>query len=132
MTTDPVEHAPPPDEPPGRRAPGWLEDDVLAALWAAAEPMTPAMVQSALSRRLAYTTVMTVLQRLHDKGVVRRERVGRAYEYRPVVEAAELAARQMRSALDRGRNRAAVLQHFVAALSPEDEGLLTELLGGAG
>jgi len=113
----------------GRHAPGWLENEVLAALWAASGPMTPAMVQEALPRELAYTTVMTVLHRLHAKGLVERRRTGRAYAYRPVIDAAELAARQMRSALDRGQSHAAVLQRFVAGLSTEDERVLHDLLG---
>ena len=115
----------------GRRAPGWLESEVLATLWTRAEPMTPSMVQAELPRDLAYTTVMTVLQRLHAKGLLRRSRVGRAFAYEPVVDAAELAAQQMRRALDRGRDRAAVLQRFLAGLSPEDEGVLHELLDGS-
>jgi len=116
--------------PRGRHAPGWLENEVLAALWAASGPMTPAMVQEALPRELAYTTVMTVLHRLHTKGLVDRQRSGRAFAYQPVVDAAELAARQMRSALDRSRDRAAVLQRFIAGLSTEDERVLHGLLGG--
>lgn len=116
------------DQMDGRRAPGWLESEVLAALWGGAEPMTPSMVQAALPRDLAYTTVMTVLQRLHGKGLLRRHRAGRAFAYEPVIDAAELAAQQMRSALDRGSDRAAVLQRFLSGLSSEDEGILHELL----
>ena len=112
------------------RAGGWLQDEVLATLWAAAGPMTPAMVQAALPRDLAYTTVLTVLQRLHAKGVVQRERAGKAYAYSPLIEVAELAAREMRVALDRSDDRSAVLQRFLAGLSAEDEGLLHELLTG--
>ncbi|MGH7749270.1 MAG: BlaI/MecI/CopY family transcriptional regulator, partial [Candidatus Dormibacteria bacterium] len=114
----------------GRHAPGWLENEVLAALWAGSGPMTPAMVQEALPRELAYTTVMTVLHRLHTKGLVDRQRRGRAFAYQPVIDAAELAARQMRSALDRGQSRTAVLQRFVAGLSAEDERVLHGLLSG--
>jgi predicted transcriptional regulator len=132
MTRDHLKSPQATEEWDGRRAPGWLETEVLATLWVATEPMTPAMVQASLSRELAYTTVMTVLQRLHAKGLVRRWRSGRAYAYQPAVDAAEFAARQMRSALDRGRDRAAVLQRFVAGLSNEDEVLLHDLLGGAG
>ncbi len=110
------------------RPPGWLVAEILASLWASDEPMTPAMVQAALPRALAYTTVLTVLQRLHAKGVVERQRHGRAYAYTPVVAAAQRAAEEMRAALDSGRDRAAVLQHFIAALSAEDESILQQLL----
>jgi len=115
----------------GRRGPGWLENEVLTALWTAGGSLTPAMVQEALPRELAYTTVMTVLHRLHTKGLVERQRRGRAYAYHPIFDSAELAARQMRSALDRGQSRTAVLQRFVAGLSTEDERVLHDLLGSA-
>ena len=117
----------PSDDEGSHRAPGWLVAE-LAGLWAAPEPMTPAMVQAALPRTLAYTTVMTVLQRLHAKGIVARQRQGRAYAYRPVVAPAEMAAQRMREALDGGRDRAAVLQHFVSSLSVEEEATLQQLL----
>ena len=51
-----------------RRASGSLESEVLAALWAAERPLTTAEVAEALDSGLAYTTVQTILARLHDKG----------------------------------------------------------------
>ena len=112
----------------GRRARGTLEQEVVAALAAAREPMTPAQVRDQLGRDLAYTTVMTVLARLSDKGLVTRERVGRAYAYRAVRDEAEVTARQMQRLLDAGDDRAAVLSRFVGVLSDDDERLLTDLL----
>ena len=112
----------------GRRARGTLEQEVVAALAAAREPMTPAQVRDQLGRDLAYTTVMTVLARLSDKGLVTRERVGRAYAYRAVRDEAEVTARQMQRLLDAGDDRAAVLSRFVGVLSDDDEQLLIELL----
>ena len=53
-----------------RRRSGELEGEVLAALWASAEPLVPAEVQDAVGGGLAYTTVMTILVRLHEKGVI--------------------------------------------------------------
>jgi predicted transcriptional regulator len=61
-----------------RRAPGRLEAEVLRTLMLAAEPMTAAEVRSALDNRLAYTTVLTVLSRLADKGLAIKQRRGRA------------------------------------------------------
>ena len=112
----------------GRRARGTLEQEVFAALAAAREPMTPAQVRDQLGRDLAYTTVMTVLARLSDKGLVTRERVGRAYAYRAVRDEAEVTARQMQRLLDAGDDRAAVLSRFVGVLSDDDEQLLIDLL----
>jgi predicted transcriptional regulator len=112
----------------GRCARGTLEQEIVAALAAARRPMTPAQVRDQLGRDLAYTTVMTVLARLAEKGLVTRERVGRAYAYRAVRDEAEITARQMQRLLDAGDDRAAVLSRFVGVLSDDDEQLLIELL----
>jgi predicted transcriptional regulator len=111
-----------------RRAPGELEADVLATLWRAEEPMSPGQVREQLGADLAYTTVMTILTRLHEKGSVTRTRAGRAFVYTPAYEQAELAAAQMRSLLDSGHDREAVLARFVGSLSADDERTLATLL----
>lgn len=111
-----------------RREAGELESEVLAALWAAARPLTPGEVRHELGGSLAYTTVMTTLSRLHDKGVVDRHRAGRGYAYAPKVLEAELAARHFRALLDRGHDSDAVLQGFVSELSADEERVLRALL----
>jgi predicted transcriptional regulator len=111
-----------------RRRRGVLEHEVVAVLLADGGAMTPAQVRRALGADLAYTTVMTVLARLSTKGVVTRERAGRAFAYRAVVEEDEIAAHQIRRLLDSKGDRAAVLSRFVGTLSAEDERLLADLL----
>lgn len=111
-----------------RRDPGGLEAEVLSALWAAESPLSPGDVQAALGSQLAYTTVMTTLSRLFEKGLVMRERAGRAYLYRPVTEEAGHLASRMRALLDTGHDRGAVFSRFVDELTPADSELLTELL----
>ena len=111
-----------------RRARGRLESEVLAALWAADRPLTAGEVADALEGQLAYTTVQTILVRLHGKGAVRRELVGRAHSYTPVLDDAGLAADRMRAMLDKGADHAAVLSRFLRILSPEDEATLARLL----
>jgi predicted transcriptional regulator len=109
-----------------------LESGVLAVLWGGSGPMTPAEIQSALGGGLARTTVNTILSRLHEKGVVERSRSGRAFAYAPAREAPDapgLAARRMRSELERQQDREAVLARFVSGLSDEDEEHLRRLLG---
>lgn len=112
-----------------RRPSGGLEAEALAALWAARGPLTPREVQENLGGDLAYTTVMTALTRLHEKGAVSRERSGRAYAYTPVLDQAGIAAVRMRELLEAGGDHAAVFARFVGALSGEDEVLLAEVLG---
>ncbi|WP_225848082.1 BlaI/MecI/CopY family transcriptional regulator [Streptomyces sp. HPF1205] len=112
-----------------RRARGELEAEVLAALWAAGGPVTAAAVQENVTGA-AYTTVLTIMTRLRDKGLVTRRRQGRGHVYAPVHDRAGLAAAGMRSLLDEGGDRAAVLARFVSELSAEDERLLERLLHG--
>ena len=111
-----------------RRPRGTLEQEIVAALATARGPMTPAQVRDQLGGDLAYTTVMTVLARLSEKGLVTRKRVGRAYAYTAIRDEAELTARQMQKLLDARDDRAAVLSRFVGTLTDEDERLLVDLL----
>ena len=115
---------------PQRRPMGSLETEILAALWAADRPLSPGEVQEVAGPDLAYTTVMTILTRLWKKGLVDRERGGRAYLYSPKVTEADLAASRMHEQLARAGNREAALSRFVGALSRRDERILRKLLDG--
>ncbi|MFF2523194.1 BlaI/MecI/CopY family transcriptional regulator [Streptomyces liangshanensis] len=116
------------DESAERRPAGELEAEVLAALWAAGEPLTPGRVRKALGVPLARTTVTTILSRLHEKGTVARTRSGRGYAYAPTEDAPGLTARRMHSELAKDEDRGAVLARFVSQLNDEDERLLRALL----
>lgn len=111
-----------------RRPAGALEAEIIETLMAAAEPMTAAEVRSALDDRLAYTTVMTVLSRLAEKGLAIKQRRGRADIYAPVRDPAEVTAMRMRRLLESDDDRAGVLTRFVSSLSGDDERLLLDLL----
>ncbi|MFD4371161.1 BlaI/MecI/CopY family transcriptional regulator [Streptomyces sp. NPDC058486] len=116
------------DTPPRRRGQGELEAQVLAALRQAPGARTAGWVQERLGGDLAYTTVITILTRLHAKGAVSRERVGRSFEWTSAADEAGLAALRMRRVLDGEADRETVLARFVTALSPHDERLLRDLL----
>lgn len=109
---------------------GGLEQDVMARLWSAERPRTVREVHAEIAARrdIAYTTVMTVLDRLERKGVVRRVRVGRAYEYEPVASRAQLTAELMHEALDVADDRAAALVRFVGEASAEEAAALRAAL----
>lgn len=111
-----------------RRPAGELEASVMAALWAADEPLTPGGVQTRLGTGLARTTVTTILSRLYEKGIAGRERQGRGFAYFPVQDPHGLTARRMHTELDRDEDRETALARFVAQLSPDDERLLRGLL----
>jgi predicted transcriptional regulator len=112
-----------------RRSAGELESEVLAALWATEQALTPAEIQTEIGGGLAYNTVHTILRRLYDKGLVLRDVDGRRGAYRPAKNAAELTAEAMHEALDRGPDPIATLQQFVSGLRPEEEQALRDLLG---
>lgn len=120
----------PPAEAP-RRPAGALEAEVLAVLRAAQAPLSPGQVRERLAIRpqgeLSYSTVVTIMSRLHVKGLLARERAGRGFAYTPV-DAASLAAGRMNRALDTGADRRAVLTSFVSGLSGRDTRLLRRLL----
>lgn len=116
---------------------GELEQAVLEALWAldtaAADGRRGASgreVHEALrDRDLAYTTVMTVLDRLARKDLLVREREGRAFRYVPRQSRAELTAEVMREALDgTGADRHQALVSFVGEASAEDLAALRQAL----
>jgi predicted transcriptional regulator len=64
---------------------GELEAEIMDRLWAWSRPALVREVVDDLNRDrpLAYTTVMTVMENLHRKGWLRRERDGRAWRYEP-------------------------------------------------
>jgi predicted transcriptional regulator len=117
------------DDGSARRAAGELESAVLGVLHAAGEPLSPGTVRERLGGGLAYTTVVTILSRLHVKGVLERARAGRAYLYAPVADEPGLAARRMATVLAAEPDREAVLARFVSGLSESDEQLLRRMLG---
>ncbi|MFI5890307.1 BlaI/MecI/CopY family transcriptional regulator [Actinoplanes sp. NPDC051513] len=100
---------------------GDLEREVMTVLWDAAEPLTVRQVHESLSRDrdLAYTTVMTVLDRLAKKSVVVQQKADRAYRYVPAQSREEMTASVMLDALSATPDRDAALAYFVGQLSPD-------------
>jgi predicted transcriptional regulator len=111
-----------------RRPMGALETDVLRCLWKHPGGLTAAEAQEALDLSLAYTTVATVLVRLHDKGLVERTAEGRGYRYSARVSPEEVVAQRMHRALQGTANRKAALAHFVQDLSARDAKALRAIL----
>ncbi len=117
-----------------RREHGELEQVVLAAMQSSGETtMSVAEVQRLLPGDPAYTTVMTTMARLADKGALTRMRAGRAFRYTLAAPAESVedavTARRMRRLLSDGSDRAGVLARFVAELDPDEERMLLGLLG---
>ncbi|MFY1675184.1 BlaI/MecI/CopY family transcriptional regulator [Plantactinospora sp. WMMB334] len=115
---------------------GDLERAVMDVLWdrgAGAGATVREVADVLRDRELAYTTVMTVLDRLAGKGMVEREREGRAWRYRPAASREAHIARLMLDALDLAGSRDAALVRFARSMTgTEAEVLRAALAGEAG
>jgi predicted transcriptional regulator len=109
---------------------GPLEWSVLEALWARTSPasvrdLTPDFPD------IAYTTLMTTLDRLHRKGVLDREKHGRAFVYRPRMTRSEFdsarAGNAVREAIKNGGSLAPLASYLIDAVGDRDRELLNEL-----
>jgi predicted transcriptional regulator len=112
---------------------GELERAVMDHLWSSGEPQTVRQVHEALSARrdLAYTTIMTVLQRLAKKNLVVQHRDDRAHRYAPMHGRDELVAGLMVDALDQvsdSGSREAALVHFVERVGADEAAALRRAL----
>lgn len=105
-----------------RRLGGDLEADVMRLLWRTQHAASVRDVLESLlpERPVAYTTVMTVLDRLTKKGLLTRQSVGRGYVYTPVVSRVDYTATVMREALDASDEPDAVLFRFLGHMRPEE------------
>lgn len=112
----------------------------MDALWDAAAPLSVRDVMAVLERatprrELAYTTVMTVLDRLAGKQMAVREREGRAFRYQPARSREEATAELLHAALDdAGTDRTSALVHFVRTVDADEaralRAALDDVLGG--
>lgn len=109
---------------------GSLEAKIMDVAWDSGDIFLSVRdVLGRLGDDLAYTTVMTVMNRLHEKGLLRRRRDGRAWLYRPAMSREAFAAATMSEVLRTASDRRAALLHFVADLPGEDTEALRRLLG---
>ncbi|MET9661914.1 BlaI/MecI/CopY family transcriptional regulator [Streptomyces sp. NPDC006510] len=109
---------------------GDLEDAVMTRVWQWNRPVTVREVLEDLQqeRSIAYTTVMTVMDNLHQKGWVRREVDGRAYRYTAVSTRAAYSAALMNEAWSRSDNPAAALVAFFGMMSAEQREALQDAM----
>jgi predicted transcriptional regulator len=122
-----------PRQPPNELEPffGALELRVLNALWAREAPQSVRDLQPAFEG-IAYTTLMTTLDRLHRKGVLLRDKVGRAFVYRPRCTPEALRSDLAGKALvdvfgDRAQQLKPILSFFIETVSREDRESLAAL-----
>jgi predicted transcriptional regulator len=109
---------------------GELERKVMEVLWSdLGTSVTVRHIEEHLPG-YAYTTLLTVLTRLHRKGLVARAKDGRAFLYAAMTSREEYTAELMREALEAVPDRAAVLARFAQNVSPAEAGVLRDVLAG--
>lgn len=106
------------------RSLGDLERAVMDELWSRDALATVREVHAALAqdRTIAYTTAMTVLDRLARKGLVVQEREGRAFRYRVAASRSEMTAGLLRDTLAdvEAEDRRSALVAFVGDATSDD------------
>ncbi len=109
---------------------GGLVEVVMTVLWEDGGWLTAREVHARVQseRRLAHTTVTTVLVRLWEKDRLDRRKEGRSYAYRPKANRAEWTAAQMATLLSSVGDRRAALAHFSQGLNEKDRRQLRQIL----
>jgi predicted transcriptional regulator len=110
---------------------GALEHEVMAVVWDRGE-ISVKDVSARLTSAIAYTTVMTTMDRLFKKGLLTRRKLGRAFVYQAAATRDELqgavAAELVYSLFDRpGSDSLPLLSSLVDAVSERDRALLDDL-----
>jgi predicted transcriptional regulator len=113
---------------------GQLESAIMDVIWSQDRPYLVKEVRERLhyGRPVAYTTVMTVMTILHGKGVLRREKHGRAWRYWPAERREEHDARLMTEILRSGGDCRVTLRGFLERVSDEEIDQIRNVVGLAG
>jgi predicted transcriptional regulator len=109
---------------------GELETRVMDLLWEE-HPLSVRTACERLGGDHAYTTIMTTMDRLHKKRLLRRTKAGNAFIYEPSMDRAEYQKRVVEAALTPllEQGAAPVLAAFVEVAADLDEENLTKLEG---
>lgn len=115
-----------------KRERGELENSILKALWSAEEPIGASEIQELIPEPTpAYTTVLTVLDRLVAKGLVSRSSESqRKVKFTATKSSEDIASATMLEALDEVLDRQEALLKFAGNLSQDDVDLLSKALAG--
>ncbi|RNL85477.1 BlaI/MecI/CopY family transcriptional regulator [Halostreptopolyspora alba] len=109
---------------------GELEAAIMDALWEAGRPLVVREVRETMDydRDVAYTTVMTVTNILYHKGLLRREKSGRAWRYWPRESREEHSARMMSEVLSVCGDPGTTMRRFIESFTDEEMARLHEVL----
>ena len=111
---------------------GETEAAIMDVVWSAAQPLTVREIMGAVNARrrrrgkLAYTTVLTVVNNLADKDMLLRDANARAFRYESAVSREDYTATRMTQALAETTDRTAALLQFTAQLTDDERAVLLE------
>lgn len=109
---------------------GNLESQLMERIWARGE-ISVRDLHAELASRLAYTTIMTTLDRLFKKGLLNRRKVGKAFYYVAKMNEQKYKERLTQHlfglVLNDGKDSNVVLSGFVDAVSKRDQQMLEDL-----
>ena len=109
---------------------GQLESEVMQRIWARGE-VSVRDLHTEFAPRLAYTTVMTTLDRLYKKDLLKRRKLGRAFLYTPIVSERDyrecMAQQLMLMVLGSAKHQDSVLSFLVDAVGDNDPQTLDKL-----
>ncbi|GAA2445667.1 BlaI/MecI/CopY family transcriptional regulator [Actinomadura vinacea] len=107
---------------------GELERSVMNELWGRPDGALARDLAAVLPSRPAHTTVLTILDRLVRKGLVTREREGRAHRYRALRSKDAHVAELMHEAFTGAGDRESALSHFLDSVTADDVAALRRVL----
>ena len=112
---------------------GDVEAAVMDVAWSATEPLTVVDMWAALNaqpgrKKLARTTVLTVMRNLAQKGLLVRHGTGRAHSYTAAIPRGQYTAELMTQALHSTDDRGAALLHFAEQLDDDERQALLALV----
>jgi len=113
---------------------GQLESAIMDVIWAGDRPYAVREVRERMTYRrpVAYTTVMTVMGILYGKGVLHREKYGRAWRYWPAEVKEEHDARLMAEALRSGGDHRLTIRRFLDRVSDDELASLQDAVVSTG
>jgi predicted transcriptional regulator len=112
---------------------GELEAEIMDRLWSWGRPATAREVLTDINKKraIAYSTVKTVADILHRKGMLTRHKDGRAWVYTPTCTRQQYTATLMREALDSNPDTQGTLVSFLEQFTPEETRALRSALRAA-
>lgn len=113
-----------------KRKSGELESEILGCLWDRPAGLTSQQLLALMGEEVKLTTVLTVLSRLQEKGLVEKDPgLGRSFVFRATDTREQFTAKQLLGILEHSENPVGVFSHFTQGLTDSQIRELKKVLG---